>query len=451
MADDRAGIPLDRLASRLAGMLGREAVSTSGQALIVRPVDEDGIAAALTLLGDVGHDASDGGCLASHGGCLTIRGRGSKAWWDDLPAPSPIVLDTTGLRAGLRHDAGDLVASVPTGLGWAEVQDQLGREGQWIPLDPPLAEHASVGGVVGAATSGPRRTAYGAVRDLVIGARAVLPGGRVIQAGGRVIKNVAGYDLCKLLVGSFGSLAALTEVTFKVLPLPDCRGSVTAEFDDVEAAHGAALAVLGSVLEPAAVQIVWCDGRPRVRVDVDGVERVVARQLRDLRELLVRRRALEPDGGLEAPSPGTAPTSVGVQVEGPLPVSGHRDLLGAVEAAQVPSRSAVVRVGVPAARLAGAWPAVNQHLGPLDGRPLRADVAAGLMWWVLPNAELVADAVAALDAALRPLRGYATLEAGPAPALLRLADHRAGSLTLSRRIKAIFDPRNLLCSPRLGA
>ncbi|HEX6989946.1 MAG TPA: hypothetical protein VF282_10815, partial [Bacillota bacterium] len=134
-----------------------------------------------------------------------------------------------------------------------------------------------------------------------------------------------------------------------------------------------------------------------------------------------------------------------------LPVGGHRDLLGAVEAAQVPPRSAVVRVGVPAARLAGVWPAVNQHLEPIDGRPLRADVVAGLMWWVLAGGELVADAVAALDTELRPLGGYATLEAGPAPALRRLADHRAGSLALSRRIKAIFDPRNLLYSPRLGA
>lgn len=437
----------DRLASQLAGALGPQAVTAAGEGLVVRPVDEGGVTEALRVIGAGWLDAAgDEGTRPR----LAIRGRGSKAAWGDLPAAPGVILDTTALRTGLRHDAGDLVASAPAGMGWAELQDQLGQAGQWIPLDPPLAGDASVGGVVAAATSGPRRVAYGAVRDLVIGARAVLPGGRAVQAGGRVIKNVAGYDLCKLLVGSFGSLAVITEVTFKVLPVPQCRGSVTADFHDPTPAHRAALDVLASALQPAAVQMLWTEDRVHVRVDVDGHEAVVARQLRDLRELLAR-----PGGAAPAGRAGAFRSAAGIQVEGPLPVTGHRDLLGAMESAPNPPGAAIVRLGMPASALLRAWPAFQRHLDPLDGRPLRADVAAGLMWWVVPGpaggeAARLAEAVARLNAALRSLRGYATLESGPAEAHRRLAGCDAGSLALSRRIKGVFDPQNLLVSPRLG-
>lgn len=448
MAERLPNSAFDRLASRLAGDLGPAAVTAAGAALVVRPGDEDGVAAALRRVSE----AAGAGRVAGQGAArsapwLGIRGRGSKAWWGDVPAGTRILLDTTGLRAGLRHDAGDLVASAPAGLGWAELQDELGRAGQWVPLDPPWAEAATIGGVAAAATSGPRRVANGAVRDLVIGARAVLPGGRKIAAGGRVIKNVAGYDLCKLLVGSFGSLGVITELTFKVLPLPECRGSVTAAFADPDAAYRAALAVLGSELQPAAVQILWHDGRPQVRVDVDGVEAVVTRQLRDLRDLLGRGD---------------------VGSEDPLPVASHRDLLGAAAAAPIPQGSVVVRTGLPAGRLPWAWSLGVELLGPLGGRPLRADAAAGLLWWVLPDGapagegepdgreagpardRALAGAVAQLDAQLRTGSGYAALEAGPEAAHRALAARATGAVALSRRIKAVFDPAHLLSSPRLG-
>nr|MBO2507916.1 hypothetical protein [Bacillota bacterium] len=470
MASRVPGNIVDALARRLSDALGTAAVDAGGPALVVRPQDEEGVATALRLAAEALEGGGSGGHSAvpsagtTPGGrdgagaihlppLLAIRGRGSKQAWGDLPEGVPIVLETTGLRSGVRHDADDLVASAPAGLGWAEFQDQLGQAGQWVPLDPPLAGSATVGGVVAAATSGPRRVANGAVRDLVIGARAVLPGGRVIAPGGRVIKNVAGYDLCKVLVGSFGGLAVITEVTFKVLPLPQCRGWVTADFTGLQAAHRAAMAAVNSVLQPSAVQILWTGGRVRVRVDVDGDEAVVARQVRDLEALLA-------GAGVTAGAARAAGAAAAIEVaaEGPLPVADHRDLLGAVEAAPV-SGCAVVRLGVPAAGLAAAWARAREHLAPLDAAPLRADAAAGLMWWVLPGppveagspaAERLAEAVARLDADLRAWTGYAALEAGPTAAHRNLGSRPSAAAELSRRVKAVFDPANMLPSPRLG-
>src|SRR5918911_1195460 len=95
----------------------------------------------------------------------------------------------------------------------------LGPGRQWLPLDPPHADRATIGGIVAANDSGPRRQHYGAPRDLIIGVEVALTDGRVARAGGRVVKNVAGYDLSRLLCGSFGSLGGITSATFKLIPL----------------------------------------------------------------------------------------------------------------------------------------------------------------------------------------------------------------------------------------
>src|SRR5690606_14269994 len=188
-------------------------------------------------------------------------------------------------------------------------------------------------------------------------------------------------------------------------------------------------------------------------VDVDGDEAVVARQVRDLEALLA-------GAGVTAGAARAAGAAAAIEVaaEGPLPVADHRDLLGAVEAAPV-SGCAVVRLGVPAAGLAAAWARAREHLAPLDAAPLRADAAAGLMWSVLPGppveagspaAERLAEAVARLDADLRAWTGYAALEAGPTAAHRNLGSRPSAAAELSRRVKAVFDPANMLPSPRLG-
>lgn len=131
-----------------------------------------------------------------------------------------LILSTRRMARMIRHEPADLVASAEAGITFTEFQKQLAERGQWLPIDPPDDGTATLGGIVATGLSGPMTAGYGALRSFVIGLRAVLSDGRSIKAGGNVVKNVAGYDLCKLFTGSCGSLGAITEITFKLRPLP---------------------------------------------------------------------------------------------------------------------------------------------------------------------------------------------------------------------------------------
>src|SRR5437588_763974 len=120
----------------------------------------------------------------------------------------------------IRHEPADLVATAEAGITLREFQNHLREKGQWLPIDPPDDGTATVGGVVATGLSGPQQIGYGAPRSFVIGLRAILADGRSIKAGGNVVKNVAGYYLCKLFTGSYGTLGLITEITFKLRPLP---------------------------------------------------------------------------------------------------------------------------------------------------------------------------------------------------------------------------------------
>lgn len=131
-----------------------------------------------------------------------------------------LILSMRRMAQMIRHEPADLVATAEAGITLTEFQKQLGERGQWLPVDPPDDGTATLGGIVANGLNGPLTAGYGALRSFVIGLRAVLSDGRSIKAGGNVVKNVAGYDLCKLFTGSCGSLCVITEITFKLRPLP---------------------------------------------------------------------------------------------------------------------------------------------------------------------------------------------------------------------------------------
>lgn len=196
---------------------------------------------------------------------------------------APLV--TTQLVSGFAHYAGDLVATAPAGMTLREVNQQLALERQWIPLDPAFANRATIGGIVACNDSGPRRHRYGAPRDLIIGVEVALSNGRVVRSGGRVVKNVAGYDLARLLCGSRGSLGVITSVNFKLAPLPPTSRTLVARFNDSKMAAAAAL-VLGSSpsLTPSAVEIVA--PQPRLLVRFETTEAAAERMSAAARALL---------------------------------------------------------------------------------------------------------------------------------------------------------------------
>jgi glycolate oxidase FAD binding subunit len=186
---------------------------------------------------------------------LCPRGGGTKSGWWSGTTGSAATLSTTSLAPEIDHCAGDLVATVSAGMTLAAVNAALGRAGQWLPLDPPAADRATIGGIVATNESGPRRYKHGAPRDLIIGVEMVRADGKVARAGGKVVKNVAGYDLARMLCGSRGSLAVLARATFKLAPVAPVSRTVVATARNARACADLALAVAASPTAPSAVEI----------------------------------------------------------------------------------------------------------------------------------------------------------------------------------------------------
>ena len=148
-----------------------------------------------------------------------------------------LAMGLTRLDRVIEHTPENLVASVECGLAFGECQRILGRQRQRIPLDPPDSKTATVGGVLATNTFGPRRLHYGTARDWVIGITVVRFDGELVRSGGMVVKNVSGYDLSKLYIGSWGSLGILVRANFKLDPVPAAEGLLLLEMDDVDTAY----------------------------------------------------------------------------------------------------------------------------------------------------------------------------------------------------------------------
>jgi glycolate oxidase FAD binding subunit len=191
---------------------------------------------------------------ALHERTIVLEGGGSKRAMGG-PVGGDDVISTVGLRRVLEYEPHDLTISVEAGLAWRELTELLARNRQMAPLDPPFAETATVGGVIAANTSGPRRRLYGTARDMVIGMRFAMVDGKVVETGGMVVKNVAGLDMAKLMVGSFGTLAAIGSVNFKVQPMAEAERSFVLAFGTAAEALAARHALLVSALQPSAVDL----------------------------------------------------------------------------------------------------------------------------------------------------------------------------------------------------
>jgi glycolate oxidase FAD binding subunit len=150
---------------------------------------------------------------------VTPIGGGTKQTWGN-PTKTNIQLNLTRLNQVIEHPWQDLTCTVQAGCTWATLQETLKQHGQFVALDPLWPDRATVGGILATNDSGPLRHRYGSLRDLVIGMTIVLADGTIARSGGKVVKNVAGYDLCKLLTGTLGTLAIITEATFRLHPLP---------------------------------------------------------------------------------------------------------------------------------------------------------------------------------------------------------------------------------------
>lgn len=183
-----------------------------------------------------------------------ISGGGTKLDWGKPPARVDLLIRTSRLADIVAHRFGDLTATIQAGARIVDVNRQLATHGQWLPIDTPF-EGATIGGVIAANDAGPLRHRFGTPRDLLIGVTLALTDGRLVKAGGHVVKNVAGYDLGRLMSGSFGTLAAVVDATFKLLPIAAASRTVVARFADAASLAATVDAIRPRELEPLALDV----------------------------------------------------------------------------------------------------------------------------------------------------------------------------------------------------
>jgi glycolate oxidase FAD binding subunit len=195
-------------------------------------------------------------------------------------------LTASGLDRILEHDPGDLTCTAESGVRLSELRDALAARSQRLSLDPP--GDPTIGALLARNVSGPLRHRFGAPRDLVLGATLVLADGTIASAGGKVVKNVAGYDLARLVCGSEGRIAFIGRVSFRLHPLPRAVRTLVVETED---AAGVSARLLASQVQPSALDVLWPG---RVAMLFEGSERAVAAQLAAAQALVGGAEGEEP-------------------------------------------------------------------------------------------------------------------------------------------------------------
>jgi glycolate oxidase FAD binding subunit len=373
------------------------------QARMATPGSRDELAAELSAAAEAGLS-------------VRVRGAGTKLSWAGPAGLEPALeLSTARLDTLVEHNAGDLTAILEPGVPLARAQSVFAEAGQMLPLDPP--DHgATVGGIVASADSGPLRSRYGGVRDLVVGMHVALSDGTRSKSGGKVIKNVAGYDLAKLFAGSFGSLGAILELAVRLQPLPPATATAVGRSRDAGALAGAASAVGHASIEHSGLDVRWENGEGTVLARFGGAAPAPQAEgaARLLREAGVDTDVVDEDDGLWS-----------AQREAQRARSGEPDT--------------IVRVAALQTDLPRLLAAATRHSALLVGRaPL------GLSWLRLADPDAAPDA-------LRELRGIAGAVVLDAPAEVRervdpWGERDEAVLALMRRVKEGFDPSGV-CAP----
>lgn len=375
---------------------------------IVKPQDQTELAAVLRDAGE-------------NGSTVHLGGQFSKTRYGGPVAGTKLILSTAALNRVLKFEPRDLTISVEAGMRFAELRALLAAHKVELPLDPPFASESTVAGVVAANLSGPRRRHYGTARDMVIGMKFATLEGKLIQSGGMVVKNVAGLDMAKLMIGSFGTLAALAVVNFKLAPAQPCSATFVFQFKTVADAIAERDRILSNALQPVALDVVNQSGASLAGLEAsslilraEGCAAVIARYRAELPAATV----------LE----GDAEASLWRTIEDFVPAAISRD-----------ADSTIVRVSVKLPRLSEVLASLNV--------PALARAGNGIVYACFPTATVAAQWLDEASA-----RGWrAVVEAAPpkAKSTLTLWPKPGGDFELMRGIKKLFDPQNLLNPGRL--
>lgn len=347
-----------------------------------------------------------------------------------------LALDLTGLNRVVEYEPDDFTITVEAGMTLADLQRHLAVNGQFLPLDHPRFERATLGGICAVGRGGLRRNSFGGPRDWLIGMRMVKADGTAIKGGGRVVKNVSGYDLPKLFAGSLGTLGIIVELTFKLRPQPASDQIVALNAPSFDSALAAGHA--------AAQAAPFLNGCVVLSPDAAGEARGLgAKILHDQPSLLLRANGLESaasevllqalnaarEAGLDGPERTTNAIVETWQAVADLEL-------------QTPEGHVRLRIGLPPANLARAREIVSRELPNATAWVAAAD--SGLMFLNVPSID--ADSVDNLRRQLGPLQGRLTVETAPTEhkETINVWGPAGPGARLMHNIKREFDPQSLL-------
>ena len=372
------------------------------------------------------------------------RGGGTQMSLGNTPSKLDLVLDLSKYNHLIDYQPADLTATVEAGITLANLQRELAQGGNLASLEAPMADQATIGGILAANSNGPLRHSYGPARDWLIGISVVGPEGGETKAGGKVVKNVTGYDLNKLYTGSLGTLGVIVEATFKLAPFPTDSGALVAVFPSIQTAFESARNLLAQVYAPQGVHVVNAVTADKLELPVSipndgagiiafsfGRSRAVQRRLEQSSTLLQERKCSRVER-MDARSGG--------------------DLLRRLtdlgwSAGTTPQLD--LKISVPPSALTKA---INWHQDSGIGPPgMLADAGFGsmrLFWWdedALPASGAI-ETIARLRVIARGSGGSVVVEHCPQTAKGQIDVWGIPSVEveLMRRIKHTFDPMGTL-------
>jgi glycolate oxidase FAD binding subunit len=401
------------------GLLGSYVVDGKNPVLFCSPESPEQVSAVLRI------------CSAAEA-AVTPWGGGTALALGNLPRKVEVIIGLNRLKRVIEHDEANLTATVEAGISLANVQDIVARQKQFLPFDAPFPAQATVGGTVAANLNGPRRSSYGAVRDLVIGMKVALASGEQIKAGGKVVKNVAGYDMCKLFVGSLGTLGIITEATLRMSPVPQTAATLVATGTPLSVTD-LANELARSQLTPTAVfvlnsQISKTAGAApsdwELAVWSEGFEENVHRHLRDVQVIAER---------------------IGLKLDW-LRDERHAQYWDGIRDFPLRSERLIYRVTVPRAAVTEVMKAIADWKTADFDPAIVSDAAVGTIWIAAAANRASVEQFPKLITLARERDGHAVTFAGP-PSCKQGVDVW-GSLppgfSLMREIKRQFDPKGIL-------
>ncbi len=360
------------------------------------------------------------------GGAFSKRHAGGEIRNSDLKT------STYRLNRVLAYEPKDLTISVEAGMPFAELERTLAENNQALPLDPPYGDRATVGGVIAVNASGPRRRRYGTARDMVIGMSFATVDGAIVDSGGMVVKNVTGLDMAKLMIGSYGTLAAMTKVNFKVFPAPPATATFVLQAPSIESAVDLRGRILKSQLQPIALDLLNRAGARALGLQEDSNFLMLA-EAAGSEAVISRFKGAYEDFAVAA---GAQMRSLDA-AQAELTWASVRDFRTSVRS----DDSALLRVSTTPSRLVSLVQKLDSELA------LLARAAEGVLYLGCPNVERAAEARRELQVAGFP----AVVEEAPVGQRKDLEMWQAGGTQFGvfKRLKHSLDPSNALNPGRL--